>query len=156
MLNRAGKADDIQDAELEALYQAHLHQVQQMLHGRADIPVLYVSYNELLFNPQPGLLRLNGTAPGTYTATFTVATGVLSVPAATMAQLDPRGYRYDVQVWRGAVVQTIERGGFVLLESRNTSGPGAGDAPSALSKVARRPSFSASIFATFVFSRILS
>lgn len=63
-----------------------------------------------------GLLRLNGATPGTYTATFTVATGVLSVPAATMAQLDPRGYRYDVQVWRGAVVQTIERGGFVLTE----------------------------------------
>lgn len=63
-----------------------------------------------------GLLRLNGAAPGAYTATFTVATGVLSVPAATMAQLDPRGYRYDVQVWRGAVVQTIERGGFVLTE----------------------------------------
>ncbi len=64
MLNRAGKADDIQDAELEALYQAHLHQVQQMLHGRADIPMLYVSYNELLFNPQPGLQRLNAFLDG--------------------------------------------------------------------------------------------
>jgi len=63
-----------------------------------------------------GLIRLNGAAPGAYTATFTLPGGVLTVPAATMAQLGaPLRWVYDVQVWRGADVETIEIGRFVVV-----------------------------------------
>jgi len=63
-----------------------------------------------------GLLRLNGAAAGVYTATFTLPGGVLTVPAATMAQLDaPKRWHYDVQVWRTGVVETIEIGRFVVV-----------------------------------------
>lgn len=64
-----------------------------------------------------GLLRLNGASPGpAYTATFTLPGGVLTVPALTMAQLAaPKRWHYDVQVWRGAVVDTIELGRFVVV-----------------------------------------
>jgi hypothetical protein len=63
-----------------------------------------------------GLIRLNGAAPGAYTATFTLPGGVLTVPAATMAQLEaPKRWHYDVQVWRGAAVETIEMGRFVVV-----------------------------------------
>jgi len=62
-----------------------------------------------------GLLYLNGADPGSYTATFNATTGVLTVPATTMAQLYPgTEYLYDVQVWRTAVVSTIEAGAFVI------------------------------------------
>lgn len=61
-----------------------------------------------------GLLYLNGAAPAVaYTATFTIA-GVLTVTAATMAQLSPHKYDYDVQVWRGSAVETIEDGTFTV------------------------------------------
>lgn len=58
-----------------------------------------------------GLLYLNGAAAGTYTGTFGTD-GELAIPAATMAALTVAGYVYDVQVWRTAVVETIEIGTF--------------------------------------------
>lgn len=64
MLSRTGKQDDIQDAELQALYQTHLDQVKQMLRRRADAPVLYLSYNDLIVDPEPGIRRLNGFLDG--------------------------------------------------------------------------------------------
>ena len=61
-----------------------------------------------------GLLYLNGDTTA-FTATFTLPTGVLAVPADTMAELEPSEYYvYDVQVWRGAEVETIEEGTFVV------------------------------------------
>jgi len=62
-----------------------------------------------------GLLYLNGEAPGAYTGTLVIATGVLTVPAATMAELSPKSYTYDIQVWRTAVVSTIETGTFKVV-----------------------------------------
>lgn len=58
-----------------------------------------------------GLLYLNGET-SILTATFSYTTGVLTVPAGTMAELKPADYEYDVQVWRTAVVSTIEIGTF--------------------------------------------
>lgn len=63
-----------------------------------------------------GLIRLNGAAPGAYTATFSAVTGDLAIPAATMAQIEsPKVRHYDVQVWRGAAVETIELGRFEIV-----------------------------------------
>lgn len=62
-----------------------------------------------------GLLRLNKTSPGAFTATFTTL-GVLAVPAATMAELSQRALKYDVQVWHGTTVDTIEMGTFTITD----------------------------------------
>jgi hypothetical protein len=62
-----------------------------------------------------GLIRLNGENPGAFTATFVLPDGVLAVPAATMAELEAtRNWYYDVQVWRGVAVETIETGRMVI------------------------------------------
>ena len=64
-----------------------------------------------------GLIRLNGAAPGIYTATFTLPAGVLTVPPVVMARLSLGIGYYDIQVWRGAaVVQTIEMGSFSVTD----------------------------------------
>ena len=60
-----------------------------------------------------GLLRLNGAAVGAFTGTFNTS-GVLAVPAVTMAELSVVSYVYDVQVWRTAAVTTIEKGTFTV------------------------------------------
>jgi len=60
-----------------------------------------------------GLLYLNGDTSA-LTATFVYTTGVLTVPADVMAELKPGDYEYDVQVWRSAVVATIETGTFTV------------------------------------------
>ena len=62
-----------------------------------------------------GLLYLNGAASA-LTATFVYTTGVLTVDADVMAELKPGDYEYDVQVWRTAVVSTIEIGTFTVTE----------------------------------------
>lgn len=59
MLLRNGRQDDISDAELMALYQSHLAQVKQMLRQRTGMPVLYLSYNDLIVNPAPGIQQLD-------------------------------------------------------------------------------------------------
>lgn len=59
MLFRNGRQDDISDAELMALYQSHLAQVKQMLRQRTGMPVLYLSYNDLIVNPAPGIQQLD-------------------------------------------------------------------------------------------------
>lgn len=64
MLVRDGKEDSVQDAELADLYTRHLQQVQQMLRRRAEIPVLYLSYNAVLENSGVGLERLNSFLGG--------------------------------------------------------------------------------------------
>jgi len=69
----------------------------------------------LAIDSTSGLLYLNGESPGAYTGTLVIATGVLTVPAITMAQLAPGSYAYDIQVWRTAVVSTIEAGTFKIL-----------------------------------------
>ena len=62
-----------------------------------------------------GLIRLNAAAPAvTFTASFVVATGILTITAATMSQLEPTRFLYDVQVWRGVAVETIESGTLVV------------------------------------------
>jgi len=67
----------------------------------------------LAVDSETGLLRLNGEDPGALTATLTLA-GELSIPAATTQQLAAATYNYDVQVWRTAAIQTLERGTFVV------------------------------------------
>jgi hypothetical protein len=59
MLSRTGKQDDLQDTELRALYDKHLEQVKQMLRRRAEVQVLYLSYNDLMLDPDPGIQRLD-------------------------------------------------------------------------------------------------
>lgn len=59
MLSRTGKQDDLQDAELRALYDKHLEQVKQMLRRRAEVSVLYLSYNDLMLDPDPGIQQLD-------------------------------------------------------------------------------------------------
>ncbi len=60
MLARRGKpADASGDAELAALFAAHLQQVQQWLAQQAYIATLDVSYNELLHTPQPLIAQIN-------------------------------------------------------------------------------------------------
>jgi hypothetical protein len=69
----------------------------------------------LVVDSATGLLYLNGAAPDpAYTATFTLPAGVLTLPAITMTQVVPGMYEYDVQVWRGSTVQTIELGRFII------------------------------------------
>jgi hypothetical protein len=66
----------------------------------------------LAVDSETGVVRLLGEAPTLEenTATFVVATGVLTIPAALMAKLSPMRYKYDIQVWRDTLVQTIEKG----------------------------------------------
>jgi len=68
----------------------------------------------LAIDSATGLLYLNGADPGALTATFVYTTGVLTVPADVMSELKPGDYEYDVQVWRTAVVATIETGTFTV------------------------------------------
>jgi hypothetical protein len=70
----------------------------------------------LAIDSATGLLYLNGEDPGGLTATFVYTTGVLTVPADVMSELGPDDYVYDVQVWRTAVVSTIEAGTFRVTE----------------------------------------
>lgn len=69
----------------------------------------------LAVDSSSGLLYLNGET-SVLTATFVTATGVLTVDADVMAELKPADYEYDVQVWRTAVVSTIEIGTFRISD----------------------------------------
>lgn len=82
MLARRGKpADASGDAELAALFAAHLQQVQQWLGQQAYIATLDVSYNELLHTPQPLITQINTFLGG-------------GLDTAQMAQMiDPQLYR---------------------------------------------------------------
>ncbi len=59
MLIRRGKPTDaVSDTELAALFERHLRQVESWL-TRQQVPVLYVSYNDLLDQPAAHIVQVN-------------------------------------------------------------------------------------------------
>jgi hypothetical protein len=54
MLERRGKpADPADDAKMAAFFAKHLEQIQAWLASRANVEVLYVSYNDMIADPKP-------------------------------------------------------------------------------------------------------
>ena len=80
-----------------------------------------------------GVVRILENAP-TLTeqiASFVLPAGILTVPATLMSKLSALKYKYDVQVWRGTAVQTIEigvlwvQGDVTLLTAASPSSSGS-------------------------------
>ena len=60
MLIRRGEAPDkVSDEKLAALYQNHLAKIEAWLAQQPNFAVEYVSYNDVLLNPQENLVRVN-------------------------------------------------------------------------------------------------
>jgi hypothetical protein len=59
LVRRAKPTDQVDDATLAALYAQHLAKVQAWLAAQPSTSVLPVSYNQLLQEPYPHLLRIN-------------------------------------------------------------------------------------------------
>lgn len=60
MLERDGKPTDrVSDEQLAELYRKHLAQVEAWLAGQPNMEVLYVSYNDILTNPDPIAAEVN-------------------------------------------------------------------------------------------------
>lgn len=60
MLVRRGEpTDKVSDEKLKALFQEHLSKVEAWLAGRSNFKVLYVSYNDILKNPQENIERIH-------------------------------------------------------------------------------------------------
>jgi len=66
----------------------------------------------LAIDSKTGVIRLLERAPTATEniATFVLPTAVLTIPATLMSKLSVYKYDYDVQVWRGIQIQTIEQG----------------------------------------------
>ncbi len=58
MLTRRNQVSPIRDAELEVQFQNHLKAVKYWLARQPNMEVLYVSYNELISNPEPACRTL--------------------------------------------------------------------------------------------------
>ena len=81
MLTRRGTTDDEADPQMKRHFILHLERTEQLIDGRADVDVLYVSYNRLLTAPERQLERLVGFLGG-------------EVDAAAMADvIEPGLYR---------------------------------------------------------------
>ena len=59
LADRGEPTDKVSDEQMADLFQGHLHKVQEWLKGQPNMRVLYISYNQLLADPQPELARLN-------------------------------------------------------------------------------------------------
>lgn len=60
MLIRLGEATDkVSDEKLADLYQKHLDKVEAWLGQQTHMKVLFVSYNDILADPQANLIRIN-------------------------------------------------------------------------------------------------
>lgn len=65
MLMRRGQpADAISDAEMAALFDRHLQQIETWLAGQPNMRALYVNYNELVAAPLAGAQRVNAFLGG--------------------------------------------------------------------------------------------
>jgi|WetSurMetagenome_2_1015567.scaffolds.fasta_scaffold478984_1 hypothetical protein len=60
MLKRDGKqADEVSDGKMAGLYQHHLKEIETWLDQQPNIRTLYVSYNQVLSNPETNLICVN-------------------------------------------------------------------------------------------------
>jgi hypothetical protein len=60
MLIRDGKQDDpVNDGKLAELYENHLKKTETWLEQQPNIHTLYISYNQILGDPEPDLNRIN-------------------------------------------------------------------------------------------------
>ncbi len=60
MLQRLGQpTDDVGDAEMRALFEKHLAEIQEWLARQENIDVLYVQYNEIMSDPVAGAAAVN-------------------------------------------------------------------------------------------------
>jgi len=59
MLVRDGKpVDDVADTKLADLYESHLKKIEAWLEAQPNMSTLYVSYNQILKDPEPDVTRL--------------------------------------------------------------------------------------------------
>jgi hypothetical protein len=60
MMVRDGKQDDqVPDEKLADLYEGHLQKIETWLDQQPNMSTLYISYNEILQDPETQLSRLN-------------------------------------------------------------------------------------------------
>lgn len=59
LIDRGEVADKVNDEQMASLFQSHLLKVQEWLKTKPNMQVLYISYNQLLKDPQPDLVRIN-------------------------------------------------------------------------------------------------
>ncbi len=54
-----GSKDGTSDAKMGEFYNKHLSKIKDWIEGRKNIDVLYIDYNDLLFNPDEHIKTLN-------------------------------------------------------------------------------------------------
>ena len=59
LIRRGEPTDSINDEELSKLFQAHLDQVESWLENQPNFDTLYISYNEILKDPEETIDRIN-------------------------------------------------------------------------------------------------
>jgi hypothetical protein len=59
MLVRDGKQDKASDEKLAELYENHLKKIETWLEQQPNMSTLYISYNQILLDPEPDLNRIN-------------------------------------------------------------------------------------------------
>lgn len=64
LIRRGQPADAISDAEMAALFDKHLRQIETWLAGQPNMRALYVNYNELVAAPLAGAQRVNAFLGG--------------------------------------------------------------------------------------------
>lgn len=64
LIRRGEPADAISDADMAALFDKHLRQVESWLAGRPNMRALYVNYNDLLVDPLAGAQQVNAFLGG--------------------------------------------------------------------------------------------
>lgn len=65
MVRRGTDSDKVNDAQMAALFQAHLKQVEAWLAKQPNVDVLYISYNEMLTDPTEQAEAVNEFLHGT-------------------------------------------------------------------------------------------
>lgn len=59
LVDRGEAADKVSDEQMANIFQGHLQKVQEWLTTQPNMQVLYISYNQLLKDPQTELERIN-------------------------------------------------------------------------------------------------
>jgi hypothetical protein len=60
MLSQRGEpVNAVQDEEMARLFEKHLEYIQGWLLKQSNFKVLYISYNDVLRDPQPNIIRVN-------------------------------------------------------------------------------------------------
>lgn len=59
LVHRGEDEDKMDDVKMSALFEKHLHQVEQWMESQPNVSVLYIDYNEMLSDPMHQIERLH-------------------------------------------------------------------------------------------------